>query len=409
MINNSYIIEDEERQKRVNMRALEFIGMAFLFYAGTYAIHAILDPISPWGQVGSFFFYLITAFFLIRVLINCSPKMLVKMALGYFLIIAVFALSYYMFPNTRPFYSENSEYLKRIAVMFAPTCVVITQITDFGNAFLRMKGFAIAGIVMQWLCVILGRAYSHILFGIATVPFIIILYLCWYESKKMSDCVWFFLALLLALWGGRQAIVIAALGVLLLSMFYSLGLAGKENKNALKFWGTLAIIVLIIALWDVLLVGVSFVLKAFDIELRSLDMLTGDRLMDTDTRDPIYQHCIRYIQNNGAKISGLFADRAHFRNINSVIAYPHSIVYEFQMDFGVILGTALLLGMTVLTIVNFLKANKDKRFVLLMIFIVTIPHLFVSSSFVISGIFLLFIGMIFNFNATKKKIFEQGM
>ena len=139
------------------------------------------------------------------------------------------------------------------------------------------------------------------------------------------------------------------------------------------------------------------------VDLRIINKLLSGEFFDFSNRTYIYELSGEIIKENGIKISGFFADRYYLRNYaeyHDWIAYAHNLILESLIDFGWILGSAMIIALTVLLIRCALRSSQEKKIVLLIISVLVLFRLFVSSSFMIEGLFYTLLGILFS----KKEI-----
>ena len=99
---------------------------------------------------------------------------------------------------------------------------------------------------------------------------------------------------------------------------------------------------------------------------------------------------------------GIGGDRLLLQN-NS---YVHNIILELFCDFGIIFGSIIFIYLMRLFIKSILEKNSDFSGVCLIIFPVTVLKLMMSSSYIISPILFLLIGMCLNRIPEKASLSE---
>ena len=140
---------------------------------------------------------------------------------------------------------------------------------------------------------------------------------------------------------------------------------------------------------------ISDILGALGMESRTLEMLNSSELTSTSSRDDIYEMSIYFIQRTTG-VTGLFADRVMLRNYSAWMAYPHNLVLELMIDFGIAIGgliSAYILG---LFAIRLYKGNLEKKLIIGVVGTAILSRLMVSSSFMIEGPFYLMLGLFLN-------------
>lgn len=123
------------------------------------------------------------------------------------------------------------------------------------------------------------------------------------------------------------------------------------SGHILCLLGGIAVLVLLAAFWDSLLVF----LEQFSGESRNIRKFFEGTYLESAQRDAIYQACQQLID---AKPSGygVLASRKLLLDHN----YPHSLWYELQLDHGAVLGILLFSGLAFISVFNVLAYRKTK-------------------------------------------------
>lgn len=114
-----------------------------------------------------------------------------------------------------------------------------------------------------------------------------------------------------------------------------------------------------------------------------LKNLIQGKLLQSNTRDILYESCKNRMSTMGLSISGFFGDRKYCAGF----AYPHNIFYEVIMSMGWILGS-ILIGVYILLLVKGILSKKaEKREVMIFIIISMLARYIISGSYLIEGKF----------------------
>ncbi len=121
--------------------------------------------------------------------------------------------------------------------------------------------------------------------------------------------------------------------------------------------------------------------------IRIFDKLLNNEFFVSAGRDTIREQMIRAIGEREVTGYGIFGDQA------LIDIYSHNIIIEFFVDFGVILGSLLLLALGVLIIKKYKqsKSKSNKMFVILLVCGVVMQLMF-SSSYLEESLFFLMLG-----------------
>lgn len=160
--------------------------------------------------------------------------------------------------------------------------------------------------------------------------------------------------------------------------------------------------------WVVLVLGVLFVavlpvfvdfLSSVGLQSRTLTMLNEGEISSDSGREVIYRVCLNAIRDHLLFGVGLFGDRVLLEG-----SYCHNFFIEVLLDFGVLLGLAIILVLIWLFL-NSLRVTKVKNRDLLMIFTFGsfLPYM-VSGSYLVSNNVALWIGLMLFLSVTYKNV-----
>ena len=84
-------------------------------------------------------------------------------------------------------------------------------------------------------------------------------------------------------------------------------------------------------------------------------------------------------------------------------AYPHNFIIEIMVQYGYVIGSIILFYLLYLLIKSLIKSNTIERELLIIIFSTEIIRLMVSSSYLRSSLFFLWLGLSINIVYRRKK------
>lgn len=192
------------------------------------------------------------------------------------------------------------------------------------------------------------------------VIFITCILLCSYlEKRKIVDLVAMVYSLFLVLGNGsRGALICFFLCIVLLVVSKS-----KKKwtwKQKLGILGLILLMIMFIVDFNTIIVAIGRGLSGIGLQSRTItSMLTGT-LTDDNGRDRITAYAIEAIKAGGIIGLGAFGDRP-FIAPHFWWGYSHNIVLEMLCDFGIIIGTILLL-LLVIELRRILLAPKGDAF-----------------------------------------------
>ncbi len=387
--------------KASNNLAFIVLGVAIFFSAGTYGAKAIVNGLGMGDlqERASLMIYLIWALVLIKFLI-IHFNYAFKIILYELVYLGVMYINYRLFPMTRDYYLEYEMNLRQIVVVFIPSMAIAANIKDFDGFIEKLRPIAIIGSVFMIFSFAMG--YSDLVgeqfFGVQISPFALILLANYLLYKRVTDLLFTVIVFFFILLGGRQSLISVLVGFCFL--YYSIYIK-KISLNKIVKYSIILIptILFLYLLFPFIIDLISNILSAFGYESRTISMLKGSELMDTSTREVIYDAATNYIQDNLFTIQGLFGDRSNIRSEFSYIVYPHNMVLELMMDFGFVYGGIISLAFFILFFYSLIKCYQGKKMILSVIGSIVICRLTVSSSFMIEGLFYFLLGLLISNNS----------
>ncbi len=214
------------------------------------------------------------------------------------------------------------------------------------------------------------------------VVFCFILYILLYLfNKQIIDLILSVISIYLVLsCGSRGSLICIAVATVLVILF----LLKTTAVNTLKFYGLIGLtIVTAVFAGPGLSMLFTYLAKVFDkygISSRTLRMFIKGKMDNTSGRDVIYQVARDMIRQKPITGYGFFGDRYRLRKI-VYFGYPHNVVLEIMIQFGVIIGT-LFLAIVLYKAFRMLIKNNDAGWMLLLIVFLTssvkpsLPHSF---------------------------------
>lgn len=292
----------------------------------------------------------------------------------YFIVGLIYVFHILLFPDTIPYWGdEGFKFLLPISIPIV-LCMVSIKNIDF---------FYLAVKHISYACAILGLLFgfrtltgSFVLnqysmgFGYCILlPMLILLY----QRKVYSIIISLLLFVLLVVYGSRGPLL--AVAIFLLYMLI--------NK---KSYGLVGLII-------VLGIGgfATFVsyLQSLGISSRTISMFLEGNLDAQTNRDTISQKALEIINQKPIMGYGLFGDR------KPVGDWCHNIILEVFCDFGVILGSVLLLVFFYFIIMAFVKLKGINKDIFAMFIAYALVPMFVSSSYLTNSNFAIFVGFLF--------------
>lgn len=387
-----------------NLQALDVLCVAVFFATATYGIKAMVAYVGfgAYEDQASLFWYLLWAFVYGKFLWY-NKFMFKNLLVAEVVYIGLMYVNYRLFPLTHDSYDEYFMFIRQIVFVYIPSLTVALKINNFSGYIVNFRKLGIFGIGFMIIAYFMNytQRWDYQLFGVQLCPFVIMLYPSYLLYHNKSDLIWIIVGFLFLMAGGRQSFVGFFIGMML--VYYSIRLNHLTIKQlVVRLMQVLFLLLFIVLLLPYLIVLLGDVVNVMGMDSRTMDMLTGNELFSTSTRDSIYELSMFYIRSNLYDIKGLFADRYMLRITDSWIAYPHNLILELMMDFGVILGGLFSLIILFKFVLRLVRGNIEKSTIIGIIATSILVRLMVSSSFMIEGCFYTVLGLLFNSNDDKQ-------
>lgn len=302
---------------------------------------------------------------------------------------------YVLFPNTQQYYEEYADFLIEIIILGIPLAVLLTQVKDF--EWLLQKNSILLRLVSSLFIVTYFMGILDFLnymnFGTRIQVLVLVYYMYIFRNRNKLDIALFVCLFSLLFMAGRQNLILVLLGIV---VSYLLNKNTVTGKRTLFYLVCIFVFILFLLYWEDILLYLQEILEFYGIESRFFTALVQGTLINTSNRTMIYQYCHEIIYRNGIKISGLFADRYYLRAYRNNIAYAHNFIYELLIDFGWIMGGAILLSFFYIVLQKALRIRKEYMYIYIIFFVIGFGRLMVSSSIVIDILPFYFLGILFN-------------
>ena len=214
------------------------------------------------------------------------------------------------------------------------------------------------------------------------------LYYIFSGTKKIMDLLYFLLGVVLILMLGTRGPLLCLIVFLLAFLFLNFRHNPVMTINLLLVIGAFYIF-----LRPIMLV-LMFLTRMVGLSTRIFESFLDDELVNYESssgRDKIHELLWNQIVNDRGGIGyGLGSDRIMGR---SGTEYAHNLVYEVWMDFGLYIGSFLLIIFILFIIKVFKKAyGSDKFNLFLILFVWSVVHMLLSGSYLHDFHIYIFIG-----------------
>lgn len=289
--------------------------------------------------------------------------------------IIVLLLHAVMFPENAEFiYAQGTRFLLPVVI---PSLVCLTLISDIQ---LFEKGvYAISWISTLFILYYVYEFFKGtFFFNEYNMPFS---YACLlpmtvlYSHRKWYDVIASILIFFVVLSIGCRGAALYFLAYVAIDLFLS--------KSKYRY-----VTIVLAASFLLLLPNMGGYLDSIGISSRTLNMLSSGDIGDDSGRDAITSYFVHVLLENPFTGIGLFGDRT----IPNVV-YCHNIILEIFLDFGLLLGSIIIIMLVRMVYRTFSKATDENRNKMVKYFCALFLPLLTSDSYLISSGFAIFVGI----------------
>ncbi len=230
------------------------------------------------------------------------------------------------------------------------------------------------------------------------------MYLVYYASMKCRKTYWLIAAasaLTMFVYGTRGPIlcIIVYVAIYLLHRF-------SKTSNKRKFILVLVMLfsLAFVLVYDDLFVKIAYLIsdifERFGFSTRIFDFFVSGDVAVSKGRDYLTNQIIEYISENLIFGYGFMGDQYLLG------VYCHNLILEMWCHYGVILGTLVLVGLVVLTVVALIKSRSNKKMFFFVIMLASMIYvkLMLSNSYTLEPYFYFMIGV---FVAVNRKFIKR--
>ena len=379
-------------------------GSVRLFISNTYKI----DVLFVYGLLG-------------LLILLAIPQILRRVKVSNLLIIAaifcVFVASvFYKYHDTNLFMAI----LPDIVIRCIPMFIVATTVKNYENLFAKLHMaayvivFAQLGNVSVFNAGVLQATYSQYI-AYLVLPATCILVAAMFRRLNVADLIVSVISIIFLLMTGARGPVVVAISFVFAMICLMPMRKLKKISLGVLFVGAIVVVVLFYREIALFLISVS---EELNFSTRIFQKLLEGGFLDSSGRDAITEHTLELIRQHPMFGVGMLNERVYIANaLNSFTDvegfYPHNIFLELLVQFGIPLGTILIVSLSALLGIQplLMKNVEKKRVFLLFLFIGFLP-LFVSGSYLNSVNFYLLLGFSlnrekFSFRTRERFIYDK--
>ena len=317
----------------------------------------------------------------------------------YFLTLIFFALNYFLFENSRDYLIDKSMFL--IYLFFIPIAIfIIEPITKWDEVLTVFPNFAYIAVLLSTFGItVIGFSdyINYMEFSYSLLPFNLILYYSFRQSLNILNFIIFNIGFVdILLFGARAPVLFLILFIVSYEIIRFTQARVTSKICIIMICGFLVITLTLFS--DEILTSLLRIAEMTD--SRFITKMLNDELMESFTRNSIYEDANYVILNMGMDIYGLFGDR---QVVNSI--YVHNIFYELLLSFGYILGSLSIFALIYLILkATVFNTNTISRIIAMLFTAALFLRYLVSGSFVIEGKFYIYIAILLSIYINQKKM-----
>jgi len=210
------------------------------------------------------------------------------------------------------------------------------------------------------------------------------------ENFSIIKFINFILSLLIIIALGSRGAILCIIFYTIMKLFK---LRSKNTfRNLLFLYTLLCITIVFVVNFEGILLSVNELLLNFNIESRTISLFLRDEV-HLSGRNELYSQTIRAIAENSIFGIGIGGDRLILNGV-----YVHNIFLEIVANYGIILGSFLIILLALLIIKSIKSKNLNKYNLVIFWISFGLVHLVVSGSYLIDIRFWIFIGLLINLN-----------
>ena len=287
-----------------------------------------------------------------------------------------------------------------------PGIYLMSKMSSVRDAITYIKKFQIIWIIYAFIGLyyipISSLGGYNMSFGYnMLMPICITLYFLFLDKTIWNVVTSIIYTFAIVICGSRGALICLVIYFMFLFLFMGNTFDTNNRKNLMRtlIRATFILILLLVIIFNIENIA-SLLAKSFP-DSRTIKMLQSGILNDAG-RNPIYSAFLSELNEHPFAIRGIFSDRIFYSNhiVNKpidVANYPHNIWIEMSYQFGVFIGSGLLMIIIIMSVKGIIKATKYTSgdvCLFAFTFVSGIIKLLFSGSYLINAETYLYIGML---------------
>ncbi|MDO4306317.1 MAG: O-antigen ligase family protein [Eubacteriales bacterium] len=215
-------------------------------------------------------------------------------------------------------------------------------------------------------------------FGYDVLLYVLVFLYAAFEKKKVIDIILSIAGIFMILKGGSRGplLCIAIFVIILIAKSFQ---ESRSSKKMGMLLATIGLAVILFVSYDKILSALINLLNQFNVSSRTLTMLLEGSIADNNGRYEIWNAAIEMIKKNPFGYGAM--GTRHVIYYYHYVGHCHQIFLEMLVDYGVFLGTALIILMLAKAFQILFSKGTEKWFGVFMIFFCRSCHLLMSGTY----------------------------
>lgn len=310
-----------------------------------------------------------------------------------------------IFPENIPYLIENSKQFFIYVLPFSWIAVYLTRNQDFISVFLKIgKTKFVIALITQIVIFIFPKtdifdgdymdASNAMLVGIMSVFYLA------YKDRKMVDIILSICGIFITLISGSRNVLVAII-VFWILVFIQM----NRRKKFIWLTGILFFGCLLLIFYRPILELVSKIATDIGFSAHLIDALLTNSVFEDSTRLKLFEGFWQAILERPFFGYGVLGDRAISipKGIWHKPMYPHNIILELFIDFGMLFGSLIITWYAIKIIQGFKSKNEKYKGAVFVLFCCSIVKLMVSSTVWNDQMFFMLSGFLLSYSFQKKR------
>lgn len=376
-------------------KRLSLLAIYTLFFVIVMSTLYGLKDVLPINLTILSYIFNIILLFIILYSFNAILKNIVFVVFSLIITSAIALTNILFFPNTSIFFTSTLFSFITNVFPFFVAIYGIQNLHYFKNRLIlfskRITYFVLVVLVVNYVFGFDFADSSYLMgFGYSLLIPICVLFEDFYKNKKFLSLFYFLLLFFIV-------VIFASRGPIVSIFLWILYVVLENAMKSKKSFGSTSVAILLIAVFFVfgqtLLHSISTILSSIGVYSRTISILVSQSDIYLSGRDIIYSEIYHQIMNSPFILKGINADYL------VIGQYSHNIVLEVIYEFGLLLGSILLILLFTLALKSIFMKSSDTKYIVMLLLITSLPILMFSGTVWTSSGFWAWICL-----TTKKRI-----